>query len=223
MNKLYMSLTSFALLMLFAFSGCGIVDTPPSEVNEPTITPYYFNLDKGTKYTYWVTDPKHSALPYTVSMEMEGAKPYCTYDYKQVYECDWEVSVYQSGYYNGYYALDDHSAYYMGSKLTPVDPVWLDMVAPIKKGQTWKFKYGMDPDNVISATITRTGFTALVPDSSNVAHKFEDIIEVEYVSREDKIVKWFARDIGMIAEWEYDLTGKIVSKKSLLEKEQAHD
>lgn len=223
MNKTHMSLLSLALSMLMAFGGCGIVDTLPEEVNEPTIRPYYFNFDHGTKYTYWVTDPKHSPAPYTVSMEMEGAKDGCKYKSKPVYECDWEVSVYQSGYYNGYYAIDDYSAHYMGSKLNPTDPVWLDMVAPIKKGQAWEFKYGMDPENVINATITRTGFTAFVPDSNNVAQKYEDIIEVEYLSREDKIVKWFARGVGMIAEWEYDLNGKIVSKKSLLEKELDYD
>jgi hypothetical protein len=220
-----MSLLAALLFAGLTANGCGIVDPEPAEIEEKTITPYYYDFNHGTEYTYWVSDPKFSQAPYAVKMEMEGEKYGCTYPVgdpqaKQVFECDWHVSGYTGGDYYGYYAVDSLSAHYMGSKLNPTYPVWLDMVAPIKKGQQWSFPYGMEAEkNVINATITRVGFTCFVPDSLGAQRKFEDVIEVEYLSKEEKIVKWFARGIGMIAEWQYDLTGKIVVTKSLLQKE----
>jgi hypothetical protein len=163
-----------------------------------------------------VEDKKFSPTPYKLSMEMEGEYN-STYCGKQMYECDWESGAFQGtgSYYHGYYAMNDEGAYYMGANPKPETAVWLDLVAPIKEGQTWSFPYGIDSSNTIDAKITKIGLTAALPDSSGKAVTYKDIIEVVYQGPEDKTVKWFARDHAMLAEWRYDKKGNIIHKKIL--------
>ncbi len=210
------SLLSIALAAMLCIASCGMIDTPVEPTVEETITPYYFKLTKGHEYTYMVEDKRFAPDPYKLSMEMEGEYN-GTYLGKPMFECDWRLSAMQvpGGYYNGYYAMDAQSAYYMGANPKPETAVWLDLVAPIKQGQKWRFPYGMDSNNVIAAEITKIGVTAALPDSAGKPITYNDVIEVVYQGAEDKTVKWFARDHAMLAEWKYNAKGEIIHKKVL--------
>lgn len=212
------SLLSIALAAMLGssalgISGCALVDAPVEPSPESTITPYYFHLTEGHKYTYLVDDEKFSDEPYLLSMEMDGLTP-STYDGKPVYQCDWLAATYGGGgsYYHGYYAMNAEGAYYMGGDSAGSTPKWLDLVAPIEKGMKWTFPYGQD-SNEITAEIVKTGFTAALRDSTGKMVTYSDIIEVVYQGHEDKTVKWFGRDKAMLAEWRYDDDGEIVHRK----------
>lgn len=210
------SLLSIALAAMLSITGCDLADAPADKPEEATITPYYFKLAEGNEYTYMVEDKRFSPAPYTLSMEMDGAYE-GSYGGKPMYECDWYSSAMQvpGDYYHGYYAMDANGAYYMGSNPNPETAVWLDIVAPIRQGQKWSFPYGMDSSNRIDAEITKAGFTAALPDSTGKAVTYHDVIEIIYQGKEDKTVKWFARDHAMLAEWKYNSKGEIIHKKVL--------
>jgi hypothetical protein len=209
------SLLSITLAAMLGVAGCGLVDTPVEPSSESTITPYYFHLTEGHKYTYMVDDKKFSDEPYLLSMEMDGLTS-STYDSKPIYQCDWESSAFSGtgSYYHGYYAMNERGAYYMGGDSAGTTPKWLDLVAPVEQGMKWKFPYGLD-SNEISAEIVKTGFKAALPDSLGNMVTFDDIIEVVYQGAEDKTVKWFCRNHAMLAEWKYNSKGEIIHKKHL--------
>jgi hypothetical protein len=215
MHMKKISLLTFALAAILSASGCGITDTPAELPVEQTITPYYFKLDHGHEYTYMVDDKKFSPTPYTLSMEMEGAVAGGSFQGKQMYQCEWESSTSQGGYYYGYYAMDENGAFYMGGDSTGSNAKWLDLVAPIQQGQKWSFPYGVDPNYTINAEISKVGFTACLADSNGDPVTYKDIIEVVYQGPEEKTVKWFARDHAMLAEWRYDSKGNVIHTKLL--------
>jgi hypothetical protein len=218
MHMKKISLLSIALSAMLSLAGCAVVDSPVEQSVETTITPYYFKLTEGHHYTFMVEDKRFAPDPYTLTMEMDGEYE-DTYRGKQMFECDWYSSAMQvpGDYYHGYYAMDAQSAYYMGSnpKPEPSQGLWLDLVAPIKRGQKWSFAYGMDTNNTIDAEITKTGLTAALPDSTGTPVTYKDVIEVVYQGADDKTVKWFAKDHAMLAEWRYNSKGEIVHKKVL--------
>lgn len=216
MHMKKISLLAIALAAMINMTGCGVVDEPGEPIEEQTITPYYFHLTHGHEYTYMVEDKKFSDKPYKLEMEMEGEYN-ATYCGKPMYQCDWYSDAVQipGGFYNGYYAKDDQSAYYMGANPAPTTAVWLDLVAPIKQGQKWSFPYGIDSSNTINAEITKVGQVAVLKDSTGKNVTYNDVIEVVYQGPEDKTVKWFARDHAMLAEWRYDMKGNIIHKKTL--------
>ncbi|HET6512917.1 MAG TPA: hypothetical protein VFH43_12035 [Candidatus Kapabacteria bacterium] len=232
-TKIKISLLPVAMAILLGLatglSGCGeMVSAPVEESRSETITPYYFNLDEHHKYTYLVDDKRFAQVPYELSMHMEGRHEDEEFGPGlPIYECDWYSTGTQipGGYYHGYYAMNDQMAYYMGSNPKPETFVWLDLVAPVERGQRWSFPYGIDSNNTINAEIRKTGLTASIKDSSGEPVLFKDVIEVVYINpaERDTTVKWFGKGSALIAEWKYNSKGEKYHSKQLLKYEYVED
>lgn len=217
-----MKRTQYSLFLLtlsllgLSGSGCGLVDSAPPEVASESIEPYYFDLkSRELYYSYTVQNEAYGPQPVSLEMEMEGEVANQTYNGKKVYTCDWVLSSFPDWPYYYYYAYDRDTAYALGTRVNPTNPVWMDLVAPIREGATWTFQYGAQRDTY-TAKITRTGFSTVLTDDKGERAQYKDVIEVIYQGPEERVTKWFARDVGMIFEVKHGANDKVLSKTSLL-------